>query len=153
MVGAVEVSAERFEELVAEALDALPPWVRERMENVDVLIEDRPPPEQPGLLGLYEGVPLTRRGSGYFGAMPDRITLYRSGLARAVRSEQELRDLIRHTVGAVGFCMGGMLTLILAAQQGPKIGAAVAYYGFPSGEMEPDWSNLHAPPRPCRVIF
>ena len=98
MVGAVEVSAERFEELVAEALDALPPWVRERMENVDVLIEDRPPPKQPGLLGLYEGVPLTRRGSGYFGAMPDRITLYRSGLARAVRSEQELRDLIRHTV-------------------------------------------------------
>jgi carboxymethylenebutenolidase len=48
-------------------------------------------------------------------------------------------------VGIVGFCMGGMLTLLLAAQQGDRIGAAVPYYGAPLGEMEPDWSNLTAP--------
>jgi carboxymethylenebutenolidase len=46
--------------------------------------------------------------------------------------------------GVVGFCMGGMLTLLVAAQQGSKIGAAVPYYGAPLGENAPDWSNLHA---------
>lgn len=50
-----------------------------------------------------------------------------------------------HTVGVVGFCMGGMLTWVLAAQQGEKVGAAVPYYGAPLGENEPDWSGLTAP--------
>jgi predicted Zn-dependent protease with MMP-like domain len=94
----MNVSPERFEELVAEALDGLPEWVRERMDNVDVLVEPRPPDGHPGLLGLYEGVPLTRRGRGYFGALPDRITLFRSNLVWGVRTEDELRELIRHTV-------------------------------------------------------
>jgi predicted Zn-dependent protease with MMP-like domain len=94
----VRVSEERFEELVADALDGLPSWVRERMDNVDVLVEGGPPPDQPGLLGLYEGVPLTGRGRGYFGHLPDRITLFRSTLVRGVRSEAELRERIRHTV-------------------------------------------------------
>ena len=92
------ISPERFEELVAEALDGLPQWVRERMENVDVLVEPLPRDGHPGLLGLYEGVPLTRRGRGYFGALPDRITLFRSNLVRGVRTEDELRELVRHTV-------------------------------------------------------
>ena len=95
---AVRITPERFEELVAEALDGLPEWVRDRMENVDVLVESHPPDEHPGLLGLYEGVPLTRRGPGYFGHLPARITLYRSTLARGIRNERELRDRIRHTV-------------------------------------------------------
>ena len=47
--------------------------------------------------------------------------------------------------GVVGYCMGGMLSFLLAAQQGDKIGAVVPYYGFPQGEMEPDWSGLTAP--------
>ena len=89
---------DRFEELVAEALDGLPGWVRERLDNVDVLVADRPPPGQPGLLGLYEGIPLTRRGSGYFGVLPDRITLFRSTLVRGIRSEEQLRRRIRPTV-------------------------------------------------------
>ncbi len=50
-------------------------------------------------------------------------------------------------IGVVGFCMGGMLTLLIAAQQGDKIGAAVPFYGAPLGESEPDWSNLTAPVR------
>jgi len=92
------VTDERFEELTAEALDGLPEWIRGRMENVDVLIEPDPPPQQPGLLGLYQGVPLTRRGAGYGGVLPDRITLFRSGILRGARSEAEVRDRVRHVV-------------------------------------------------------
>jgi carboxymethylenebutenolidase len=50
-------------------------------------------------------------------------------------------------VGVIGFCMGGMLTLLVAAQHGDKIGAAVPFYGAPLGENEPDWSTLTAPVR------
>ncbi len=93
------MSRERFEELAAEALDGLPPWVHERLENVDVVVEDEPPPEDPGLLGLYEGVPLTGRGMDYAGVLPDRITLYRSTIEReAAGDEEELRLVIQETV-------------------------------------------------------
>jgi predicted Zn-dependent protease with MMP-like domain len=90
---------DRFEELAAEALDGLPEWVHERMENVEVLIEDHPPPSQPGLLGLYEGVPLSNRGT-YYGALPDRITLFRRAIERAAgRDDDRLRALVAHVVG------------------------------------------------------
>jgi carboxymethylenebutenolidase len=52
-----------------------------------------------------------------------------------------------HKIGVVGYCMGGMLTLLVAAQQGDKIGAAAPYYGAPLGESAPDWSGLTAPVR------
>jgi predicted Zn-dependent protease with MMP-like domain len=91
-------TAERFEELVVEALDALPEWVHERLENVEVLVEDRPPSDQPGLLGLYEGIPLVERGMGYAGVLPDRITLFRASIERHARDEDDLRDVVRHTV-------------------------------------------------------
>ncbi len=94
----IRTSPERFEELVAEALDGLPEWIHHRLENVDVLVEDRAPPGRRGLLGLYEGVPLTHRGSGYFGVLPDRITLYRANLERISRDEDHLRRNVRHTV-------------------------------------------------------
>ncbi|MDP8957263.1 MAG: metallopeptidase family protein [Actinomycetota bacterium] len=87
-----------FEEVVAQALDDLPRWVRERLENVDVIIEDRPQPAQRDLLGLYEGIPLTQRGTGYSGVLPDRITLFQPALERAATSEGHLKALIRHTV-------------------------------------------------------
>ncbi|MGH2691084.1 MAG: metallopeptidase family protein [Actinomycetota bacterium] len=67
----------RFEELVAEAIDGLPSWVHDRLENVQVIVEDQPPRDIPNLLGLYEGIPLTERGNEYTWALPDRITLYR----------------------------------------------------------------------------
>lgn len=94
----MEVSRERFEELVVEALEGLPDWVQERLDNVEVLVEERPPRGQRGLLGLYEGVPLTERGLNYFGVLPDRITLFRSTLLRRARTEDELKEEIRHTV-------------------------------------------------------
>jgi predicted Zn-dependent protease with MMP-like domain len=98
VVPLVDLTAERFDELVAEALDGLPEWVRERLENLDVIVVDRPPPGQPTLLGLYQGIPLTRRGSNYFGVLPDRITLFRATIAHGVRTETQLRERIRHTV-------------------------------------------------------
>ena len=83
---------------MADALDGLPRWIRQRLENVAVVIEDGPPADQPSLLGLYQGIPLTRRGVGYAGVLPDRITLFRFSIARGMRTEQELRERIRHTV-------------------------------------------------------
>jgi predicted Zn-dependent protease with MMP-like domain len=98
-MGVTEPPAGRFERLAAEALDGLPDWVQERLDNVDVLIEDRPPPDQPGLLGLYEGIPLTRRGNYYAGVLPDRITLFRKTIERAARGDDErLKEAVRHTV-------------------------------------------------------
>ena len=92
------IPPDRFEELVAEAVDGLPQWVRDRLDNVDILIEEAPPADGPNLLGLYEGIPLTRRGSGYFGVMPDRITLFRRTLVGGARNERELKELVSDTV-------------------------------------------------------
>jgi predicted Zn-dependent protease with MMP-like domain len=88
----------RFEELVREALDGLPSWVHRRLENVEILVEERPPRGQRNLLGLYEGVPLTERDGGYFGVLPDRITLFRSTLEAGRPTDEELRQRVRHTV-------------------------------------------------------
>jgi predicted Zn-dependent protease with MMP-like domain len=87
-----------FEELVAQAVDDLPEWVHERLDNVEIMVEEAPPPDQPGLLGLYEGIPLTRRDSGYFGVLPDRITLFRRSIQAHARSDPELRRLVQETV-------------------------------------------------------
>ena len=93
------VTPERFEELASEALDGLPDWVLEAMDNVQVVIEDRPPPDQSNLLGLYHGVPLLNRGWHYSGVMPDRITLYRRTIeAVAGHDEERLRRVVAHTV-------------------------------------------------------
>ncbi len=73
----LDIDRKEFEELVAEALDLLPPELTVLMNNVAVFVEDDPPADDPGLLGLYEGVPLTERDGWYSGVMPDRITIYR----------------------------------------------------------------------------
>ena len=91
------IDHERFEKLVAEAFDSLPGWVLERLENVEVLVEEHPPRGEPNLLGRYHGVPLIKR-SNYWGVPPDTITLYRSTIERSARDEEELRRLIVHTV-------------------------------------------------------
>jgi predicted Zn-dependent protease with MMP-like domain len=87
-----------FEELVQEALDGLPNDVRVRMSNVAVVVEDEPPPGQP-LLGLYQGVPLTRRSGWYNGALPDKITIFRGPIERMVGDDEELlRREVKHVV-------------------------------------------------------
>lgn len=89
---------ERFEELVADALDGLPDWVAERLDNVEVLIEEMPASRDRGLLGVYEGIPLTKRGLDYAGVVPDRITLFRRNIEAHAGDEQSLKRVIRHTV-------------------------------------------------------
>ena len=93
----IEVPEPRFEELVGEALDSLPEDLGRLMDNVWVTVEDVP--EQAGLLGLYDGVPLTERDGGYAGmVMPDRITLYRIPICAMCRTEAEVVDVVRDTV-------------------------------------------------------
>ena len=102
---------ERFEELVARAVDSLPEEFRERMENVDVVVEDLPSNEQLRrtrtgrsqiLLGLYEGVPHTRRGSFYGLVPPDKITVFQKNIEFKCRSEFEIIDeigrVVRHEI-------------------------------------------------------
>jgi predicted Zn-dependent protease with MMP-like domain len=107
------VSREQFEALVADALDSIPPELAVSMENVVVVVEDWPTPEQLGphlhgphsgghagtLLGLYQGVPLTRRGPmSYAGAMPDRITVFLGPLCARAGDATELAAQVRVTV-------------------------------------------------------
>jgi len=92
----VEVDGEQFEAMVGVALDALPPELGRLMRNVAVVVElDGGPP---GLLGLYEGVPLTERTSDYSGLLPDRITIYRKAICAMCASEAEVVDEVRRTV-------------------------------------------------------
>lgn len=92
-----EVSTERFEELVASALDELPPRFGKAMANVAVLVEDIHP-HNPGLLGLYHGVALTNRTSHYSGVLPDTITIYRLPILRICRTEEEVTRQVAVTV-------------------------------------------------------
>ena len=87
-----------FEQSVQAALDRLPVDLRNAMSNVEIVIEEEPPPGQP-LLGLYQGVPLTRRTSWYGGVLPDKISIYRGPLVRQYGEEPVLlRQMIRRVV-------------------------------------------------------
>jgi len=92
----IEVAPERFEEMVAAALDGLPADLGRLMSNVAVTVQHEPGP--PGLLGLYQGIPLTSRTSGYAGVLPDRITIYRQAICAACGSEEEVVTQVRRTV-------------------------------------------------------
>jgi predicted Zn-dependent protease with MMP-like domain len=88
----------RFDEYAREALDSLPAELREQMSNVEIVVDDEPPPGQP-LLGLYEGIPLTRRGGWYAGVLPDKITIFRGPLERLYgRNPERLRREVRRVV-------------------------------------------------------
>jgi predicted Zn-dependent protease with MMP-like domain len=87
-----------FESLVADALDELPGWLQEAMDNVAVVVEDRPPADEPDLLGLYEGIAQTER-ENYAGVLPDRITLFRATIeGEAGDDDEELRAVVAETV-------------------------------------------------------
>ena len=93
----VEVTRERFEELVGEALDTIPPALTELIDNCVVLVEDESP-DDPTLLGRYDGTPLTERGSGYTMAVPDRITIFRRPLLAMCDSEECVVEEVGITV-------------------------------------------------------
>jgi predicted Zn-dependent protease with MMP-like domain len=89
----------RFDELVADALDGLPEWIASSLDNLEVLVDEEPPPDEPDLLGRYEGIPKTHRGVGYSGVIPDRVTLYRSTIvASAGGNDERLRAAIERTL-------------------------------------------------------
>ena len=89
---------QEFEEWVREALDSLPPELADAVSNVEILIEDSDP-SHPERLGLYQGIPLTRRSRGYVWALPDRITIYRGSLERVYgRNRERLKERAQHVV-------------------------------------------------------
>lgn len=87
-----------FEAVVDRALEGLPQWVLDQLDNLHVVVEDRPPSEQGDLLGLYEGVSLLERSGDYWGALPDRIVVYRIPHLEMGLSAHALEDEIRRTV-------------------------------------------------------
>ena len=98
---------ERFEQLVAQAVESLPGEFLERMENIDLVVEDYPSAAQlrsvglrrrDTLLGLYEGVPLVRRGAHYGMVAPDKITIFQKPVEARCRSESAIRSEIRDVV-------------------------------------------------------
>jgi predicted Zn-dependent protease with MMP-like domain len=89
---------DRFEQLVADALDAIPPALAKLVENVVVLVEDEAP-DDPDLLGVYEGVPHTERSDYGIGfTMPDRIVIYRRPICAMCETEDELVEEVSITV-------------------------------------------------------
>lgn len=92
----VEMTTERFEELVTEVLDALPDEMVEGLDNVVFLVEDEHPDED--LLGIYEGVAITDRGQYGFGELPDRIIVFRLPHLDAAETLEELRAEVRTTL-------------------------------------------------------
>jgi predicted Zn-dependent protease with MMP-like domain len=95
-------SPDEFERWVEEALASLPEDLRGSMSNVAIVVEEEPPGGQP-LLGLYQGLPLPRRGSSYAGVPPDKITIFRGPLERLYgadpdRLRREVRRVVLHEV-------------------------------------------------------
>jgi predicted Zn-dependent protease with MMP-like domain len=102
-----EVGRAAFEQLIVEAVDGLPPDFRDRIANLEFAVEDIAGPRDrdragvpPGaeLLGVYRGVPLTKRHTGYNMALPDRIVLFQAPIQRLARNEDDLRERVRHVV-------------------------------------------------------
>ncbi len=87
-----------FEATVDHALESLPPWVIEQIDNLHVVVEENPPPGDDGLLGLYDGVSLPERSADYWGALPDRIVIYRAPHLALGLGKDELEAEIRRTV-------------------------------------------------------
>jgi predicted Zn-dependent protease with MMP-like domain len=107
------VDRDRFEKLVEESLESLPPDFARHLDNVVVVVEDVPSRDQLGqvghdgqyeLLGLYEGIPLTERPRGYAGALPDRISIFRVPIERVCGSDEtairkQVRETVMHELG------------------------------------------------------
>ncbi len=96
-----------FEELVVDALDDLPEEFLQKLENIDIVVEDEPseddlrrlginPPNT--LLGLYQGVPRNRPGRSYVSVLPDKITIYMKPIESLCRNEEELKEKVREVV-------------------------------------------------------
>jgi predicted Zn-dependent protease with MMP-like domain len=92
----IEIGPDRFEEMVGAALDGLPEGLGRLMRNVAVTVEHGAGP--PGLLGLYQGVPLTSRTTQYAGVLPDLITIYRQAICAICDTGEQVAEQVRRTV-------------------------------------------------------
>ena len=104
---AIKISARKFEALVVQALEDLPAFFQERLQNIEVLIEDWPTEEaleaagigpDELLLGLYQGIPLTERTSDYGLVLPDTVTLFRGCIAEVCDTPDEIMAEVQQTV-------------------------------------------------------
>jgi predicted Zn-dependent protease with MMP-like domain len=94
----LDIGREEFEGLVSAALDTIPSGLASLIDNVAIFVEDEPSAEHAGVLGLYEGIPLTSRGQWYSGVLPDRITIFRLPILRACGTRQDVVREVRVTV-------------------------------------------------------
>jgi predicted Zn-dependent protease with MMP-like domain len=102
----MRLTEHEFEQLVVDVLDSLPESLLNVIDNVDVVIEPRPTREQlnrmgithGNLFGLYEGIPLTMRDSGYSIVAPDKITIFQRVIENACSNKEEIADQVRTTV-------------------------------------------------------
>jgi predicted Zn-dependent protease with MMP-like domain len=92
----ITVDPDEFEQMVGKAMDSLPPEFAHLIKNVAVLVEHGPGPR--GLLGLYQGVPLTSRTTNYAGVLPDRITIYQQAICAICDTEAQVVEQVRRTV-------------------------------------------------------
>jgi len=104
---APQFTLEAFEQLVVQALDELPDFFKQKLQNVEVVVADWPTPAElravglkPGqlLFGLYQGIPLTRRTSHYGLVLPDKITIYRLPIERICRTQAQIINQVQRTV-------------------------------------------------------
>jgi len=103
----ISVSDEEFESYVSSGMDAIPPKYIKNLNNVAFVVQDVPTEEQrvklklsehQTLFGLYEGIPLTKRGTGYNLVLPDKITIFKLPLEAVSNTPAELKEQVRHTV-------------------------------------------------------
>ena len=96
-----------FEKLVREGLSAIPEKFVRMLKNVAVVIAEEPTREQrevaeleenETLLGLYEGIPQVKRDGGYFGVLPDKITIFKKPILEAAETPEEIREIVKETV-------------------------------------------------------
>jgi predicted Zn-dependent protease with MMP-like domain len=98
---------EEFEELVREGIRAIPQEFLDKLENVDIIVEENPTLEQIEklkirnnyvLFGLYEGIPKTKRSSGYSQVLPDKITIFKNPIENFSKNKEEIKQIIKNTV-------------------------------------------------------
>lgn len=103
----MQISDQEFEQIIADAMDALPKKYTSNLNNVAIVYEDDPSPEQrqelalrgnQTLFGLYQGIPLIQRGMGYNMVLPDKITLFKNPLLMASADLAAFKDNVRHTL-------------------------------------------------------
>lgn len=102
-----ELNEDEFEKMVNAGIGAIPKHFLQKLDNVAVVIEDQPTPEQKEklhlrsgwtLFGLYEGVPQTRRGVNYGSVLPDKITIFKKPIIQAARDKEHIKEIVKDTV-------------------------------------------------------